>query len=182
MKVRTKDIEVEVIEWKGNNVQEVKEFMRRAYIARTRDHTLGYLTTTAVFVQRRSKDMNETLWKNIADDNWSSDITAAVYDVLHETYVGVKNGQFIICGLAGEFYQCDPDTLWAKYEEVREVTEDDIEGNTCDIGQRLRCGKPAVGVFSTAAIQDNVWAVRRFHDRGVVFVCEGHFNKPICDW
>jgi hypothetical protein len=182
MKVRTKDIEVEVIEWKGNNVQEVKEFMRRAYIARTRDHTLGYLTTTAVFVQRRSKDMNETLWKNIADDNWSSDITAAVYDVLHETYVGVKNKQFIICGLAGEFYPCDPDTLWAKYEEVPAEPEYPFDGKVCGIGQRVRCGKPAIGVFAVAAIQDNVWAAEEYDGQHVVFVCEQHFDTPIKDW
>jgi hypothetical protein len=94
----------------------------------------------------------------------------------------VKKGQFIICGLKGEFYPCDPDTLWAKYEEVREVTDDDLLERTCDIGQRIRCGKPALGVIAVAAIQDNAFSVQRFEAKGVVFVCRQHYLTPAKNW
>lgn len=37
----------------------------------------------------------------------SSVITAEVYDELHDTWVGVKNGDYIIQGIKGEFYPHD---------------------------------------------------------------------------
>lgn len=37
----------------------------------------------------------------------TSVITAEVYDELHDTWVGVKNGDYIIKGLKGEFYPHD---------------------------------------------------------------------------
>ena len=46
---------------------------------------------------------------------WSDDIVAAVFDVLHETWVGVKKGQWIIRGTKGEFYPCDPEVFAEKY-------------------------------------------------------------------
>lgn len=40
-------------------------------------------------------------------DNGTSIITAEVYDELHDTWVGVKDGDYIIQGLQGEFYPHD---------------------------------------------------------------------------
>lgn len=46
--------------------------------------------------------------------------TAYVWDYLHETWVGVKDGDYIIQGQLGEFYPHDGD-LWPNaYEEVRD--------------------------------------------------------------
>jgi hypothetical protein len=51
-------------------------------------------------------------------NKWGPDITAAVWDDLHETYVGVKDGDYIIKGQLGEFYPHDSG-LWPNaYEEV----------------------------------------------------------------
>lgn len=50
----------------------------------------------AHFVPRRSADMTETLWKNIADDDWPKEATAAVYDPTTQQYLPVETGQFII--------------------------------------------------------------------------------------
>jgi hypothetical protein len=44
--------------------------------------------------------------------------THVVYDKLHDTWVGVKAGQWIIKGQKGEFYPCDPEIFEAKYEPV----------------------------------------------------------------
>jgi hypothetical protein len=49
---------------------------------------------------------------------WGPEITAAVYDKLHETFVGVKDGDFIIEGLQGEFYPHDAALFPEAYDEV----------------------------------------------------------------
>lgn len=46
------------------------------------------------------------------------EIVAEVFDKLHSTWVGVKQGQWIIKGVQGEFYPCDEDVFAATYEEV----------------------------------------------------------------
>lgn len=53
---------------------------------------------------------------------YSPGITAEVYDVLHETWIGVKAGQWIVRGAKGEFYPCDDETFHWKYEEVSDTT------------------------------------------------------------
>jgi len=47
----------------------------------------------------------------------SSIITAEVYDELHDTWVGVKNGDFILKGQRGEFYPHDGDLFPHAYIE-----------------------------------------------------------------
>lgn len=54
-----------------------------------------------------------------------SGITARVYDDLHDTWVGVKPGQWIILGQKGEFYPCDPEIFESKYEPVEETVVQD---------------------------------------------------------
>jgi hypothetical protein len=46
------------------------------------------------------------------------ELTAEVFDVLHDTWVGVRTGQWIIRGVKGEFYPCDAEVLDATYDEV----------------------------------------------------------------
>lgn len=48
----------------------------------------------------------------------NSVITAEVYDYLHETWVGVKDNDFIIRGLQGEFYPHDGPLMSEAYDEV----------------------------------------------------------------
>jgi hypothetical protein len=52
------------------------------------------------------------------NDNFGPDIKAAVYDYLHDTWVGVKEGDYIIKGLKGEFYPHDEVLFPSAYEEV----------------------------------------------------------------
>lgn len=55
-----------------------------------------------------------------AVDNWIIDppegIVAAVYDELQKTWVGVRDGDYIIKGSKGEYYPCDPEVFESKYE------------------------------------------------------------------
>lgn len=43
---------------------------------------------------------------------------AEVYDELHGTWVGVKVGDWIIRGIKGETYPCDPEVFVHTYEPV----------------------------------------------------------------
>lgn len=57
-----------------------------------------------------------------ADDRMHSDdpeMTAQVFDVLHSTWVGVYDGQWIIRGVKGEVYPCAADVFTATYEAVQ---------------------------------------------------------------
>jgi hypothetical protein len=42
---------------------------------------------------------------------------AKVYDFLQDTWVLVNYGDYIIKGMKGEFYPCDPTVFETKYEE-----------------------------------------------------------------
>ncbi|SEI45132.1 hypothetical protein SAMN04487917_101363 [Arthrobacter sp. yr096] len=53
------------------------------------------------------------------DEQWvdpPADVSALVWDKLHDTWVGVKDGQWIIRGIQGEFYPCDADVFAATYD------------------------------------------------------------------
>jgi hypothetical protein len=44
--------------------------------------------------------------------------TAEVFDVLHASWMGLRNGQWVIKGIKGEFYPHDEDTFAEVYEPV----------------------------------------------------------------
>jgi hypothetical protein len=56
--------------------------------------------------------LDEQARANCADP----DATAAVFDVLHSTWVLVYDGQWIIRGVKGEFYPCAADVFTETYE------------------------------------------------------------------
>jgi hypothetical protein len=58
------------------------------------------------------------------EGGFAPDITATVYDSLHDTWVGVKTGQHVVQGVKGETYPIDEDVLIETYEPVTEPAED----------------------------------------------------------
>lgn len=75
--------------------------------------------------------------------NWlmeSDTIKAVIWDYLHETWVGVRMGDFIIKGMKGEFYPCAPEVFVSKYEPIQ------------------------TGVITTEQFEDSVEQSRRFLD------------------
>lgn len=86
---RKKPVTVEAVQFTGNNWAEVYELTDRVAFAPVDD-------------EEDRKDDPE--------------IVAKVYDRLHSTWVGVKVGQWIIWGVAGEFYPCDPEVFDATYD------------------------------------------------------------------
>jgi len=43
---------------------------------------------------------------------------AHVFDFLHDSWISVAPGQWIVRGAKGEYYPCDDETFFWKYEEV----------------------------------------------------------------
>jgi hypothetical protein len=89
-KFTTKPFEITAMRFDGDNTDEITEFTgpHRFHTVDQEDH--------------------------VDDPN----IVAEVWDELHGTWVGVLKGQWIIKGIKGEFYPCDPEVFAAKYEPV----------------------------------------------------------------
>jgi len=86
---RRRPSEVDTIQWTGDNETDVQEF-----------------TGPGIF-------------RAIPADQRTStpEITASVYDRLHDTWIGVYTGQHIVQGIQGEFYPIAEDVLAETYED-----------------------------------------------------------------
>lgn len=90
---RKRPVEVSMVLWTGDNTEELMLFTGRKFRRR------------AVPVQ--------------PSDNPDPTITAEVFDTLHSTWVGVKTGQRVVQGVAGEYYPIDEAVVRETYEHVR---------------------------------------------------------------
>lgn len=86
---RTREVEIEATQFTGRNWDEMAEWTENSF---------------------HEVDPEDRL-----DD---PDITAEVYDKLHSTWIGVIPGQWIVRGVKGEYYPCDNETFFWKYEEI----------------------------------------------------------------
>lgn len=86
---RKKPVTITAVQWTGDNAAEISEW------------TIGR------FHEVDPEDRTE-----------DPEITAAVLDVLHSTWIGVKTGQWVLRGVQGEFYPCDDEVFAATYEPV----------------------------------------------------------------
>ena len=87
---RKKPVEIEAIQWTGNNLADVQAFTGPAHFG-------------AVPPEDRDPD---------------PDMTAEVYDKLHSTWVHVYDGQWIIRGVKGELYPVAADVFAETYDRV----------------------------------------------------------------
>lgn len=95
-------ISVRALQFTGDNLVEMQNFVGN--IPEHDDDTLGFRLAV------------------VAVDE--PDIIARVWDKLHGTWVGVKKDQWIIQGIKGEFYPCDPDVFAETYSPIEETRED----------------------------------------------------------
>lgn len=101
---RTKPFEIEAVQFDGTNFEEVGLFVGHREV--DPEYKICNFQQAGTF------------------QKWDSEeIVGEVYDKLHSTWVGVKEGQWIIKGSKGEFYPCDPEIFESKYERV--FTEDE---------------------------------------------------------
>jgi hypothetical protein len=88
---RKKPVEVDSVQWTGDNHAELDVFTGGNFAVLTEEDRA-----------------------NCADP----EATAQVFDVLHSTWVLVRDGDWIVRGIQGEFYPCRSDVFTATYEEV----------------------------------------------------------------
>ncbi|MFJ8785015.1 hypothetical protein [Streptomyces sp. NPDC102476] len=86
VRYRKLPVEVDTIQWTGTNLDELTAF------------------TGGLFIP---VDPGEGL---------TSEYTGKVFDALHSTWVLVKTGQHVVCGVLGEFYPIAEDVLAETYE------------------------------------------------------------------
>ena len=87
---QTKIVQIEAIQFDGDNFAELTQWTDGRF--------------------RKGKMSNS--------DGTESAFVAQVYDDLHQTWINVAPGQWIVRGAKGEFYPCDDETFHWKYEEV----------------------------------------------------------------
>ncbi|MGW4406535.1 hypothetical protein ACWEJ6_21075 [Nonomuraea sp. NPDC004702] len=92
---RKKPVEITAVQWTGENAQEIKTFVG------VRDNGESRFLTP---------DEITGVWEH-----------AHVYDELHDTWVTVYPGQWVIKGVKGEFYPCAEDVFAETYEPVSRV-------------------------------------------------------------
>jgi hypothetical protein len=95
---RKNPVEIEAVQFTGDNVEEIQEFCG----------TFQWEDAPGVNVFH--------LYQGGAEVNGN---VAEVWDKLHDTWVGVKRGQWIIRGLKGEYYPCDDNVFQDSYSEVQ---------------------------------------------------------------
>lgn len=89
MKYRKKPVVIEAVQWTGSNIVELAGF------------------AGVNFADVQPEDRGE-----------DPDQTAAVWDKLHNVWVPVYDGCWIIRGVKGEFYPCKPDVFEQTYEQA----------------------------------------------------------------
>lgn len=82
-------IEVEAVQWRGDNKAEIIEFAGSVFHALDEDE--------------RTADL---------------DATALVRDHLHNSWIFVYTGDWILKGIKGEFYPCNSEVFENTYDEV----------------------------------------------------------------
>lgn len=91
MKYRKKPVEVDAIQYTGNNIDEIKQFVGAALFEKGAHYPTGGIAWIKLFIKTLEGDME------------------------------VSAGDYIIRGIKGEFYPCKPDIFEATYSAVSET-------------------------------------------------------------
>lgn len=97
IRFRTKPVEIDAIRFTFESGDEIKEW------------TTDPVDETCAFN-----------WGYEDDREGGNDLWGQVFDVLHDTWINVFPGQWIVRGAKGEFYPCDNETFHWKYEVANE--------------------------------------------------------------
>lgn len=96
-KYRTKPFEIEALQFTEDNFQEIRSF--------------------AGFADAGGGEFPAF---RLSEGFEGREIVAEVFDYIHSTWVGVRFNDYIVKGMKGEFYPCDPQVFEAKYLRVYE--------------------------------------------------------------
>lgn len=106
---------IDAIQYTGGraNAAEIREWMQAALPEDESGPKLG------LFVTKGGDHVQG--WNYIREgQDWGNDIVAAVYDFIHQTWVGLRKDDWIVRGTKGEHYPCDPDVFAEKYTRYME--------------------------------------------------------------
>lgn len=92
MRYRKKPVVIEAIQWNGNNLKEVMEFINSEFEYEPNTH---WYTNKFTY-------------------------TGELYINTLEGTMEVSKGDYVIKGIKGEFYPCKPDIFKETYEEVKD--------------------------------------------------------------
>ena len=103
MKFKYRPLEVEAVQFDGNNFAELQEFCGK-YVTRDGQHVSMYIFNP---VHTRM-------------DHEDPEVIAEVWDKFHDTWYGVKQGDWIIKGTKGEFFPRCQEVFAATFEPLGE--------------------------------------------------------------
>lgn len=90
MKFTKRPVTIEAVQWTGQNYEEMRAFVPGKF---------------------RMLDVPSAV-----REYGSAIYTAEVYDELHAAWIGMKNTDWVINGVKGEFYPIEDEVLWATYD------------------------------------------------------------------
>ena len=114
MKYRTKaPVFVEAMQFDGKNGAEIRSWIESARkFAGDEDETHWWLT------KGMTTSTSNQAWNYAkAGQKWSDKTKAAVYNALHDNWLPVVDGDFIVMGAANDFYTVNKDSFLSKYTE-----------------------------------------------------------------
>lgn len=105
----TKRMQISAIQYVGKNAADVRAWVNASPMVESFE--------TWFITKSQSNPTEMQAWNYVKNgQKWHQDVVAAIYDYLHETWVGVKIGMYIVKGMKGEFYPVEEEVFNAKYE------------------------------------------------------------------
>ncbi|MBU8834161.1 hypothetical protein [Mycolicibacterium goodii] len=117
---RKKPVDVDVMRWDGSDESAEALWEWTTRVVTTNPDGSPHMTTSQFLVLKdwANSDAADVLGEADEQRRVDEGYTAVVFDELHDTWVNVRTGDWIIRGVKGEFYPCHPDTFAETYEPV----------------------------------------------------------------
>ncbi|OFV78485.1 hypothetical protein [Rhodococcus erythropolis] len=124
---RKKPVEIQAMQWDGEyDTADALWEWTQFVVAHNEDGTPHMVATDfmvlgeddAYEVFRCYDEDLELIPGNEVEQRRKEGYSAVIRDRLHDTWVNVREGDWIIMGVRGEFYPCRPDVFAATYDEV----------------------------------------------------------------
>lgn len=124
---RKKPVEIQAMQWDGEyDTADALWEWTQFVVAHNEDGTPHMVATDfmvlgeddAYEVFRCYDEDLELIPGNEVEQRRKEGYSAVIHDRLHDTWVNVREGDWIIKGVQGEFYPCRPDVFAATYDEV----------------------------------------------------------------
>lgn len=114
-KFRKRPVVIEAMQWDGDEFGErIEELIEWTDQLHTTD--TGRMLVRTLFMALRSDDVLDVFDYDDIRQRIKDGYTAVVWDKLHDCWVNVATGDWIIKGVQGEFYPCRAEVFAETYE------------------------------------------------------------------